>query len=152
MALWHLMRHNPTLKTRGRQFDNFIVTGGTVRCLNDNLRRQQWQQNGQINDPCFQCNALVIKHCYRTLGAGDGCLTHRHPYWNQHDDIIKWKRFPCHWPFVRGIHRSPVNFPHKGQWRGALMFSLICVWATNRGAGDLRRHCAHLPGVNPRQK
>ena len=25
---------------------------------------------------------------------------------------------------------SPVNgeFPHKGQWRGALMFSLICAW------------------------
>ena len=23
---------------------------------------------------------------------------------------------------------SPVNSPHKGQWRGALMFSLICVW------------------------
>ena len=27
-----------------------------------------------------------------------------------------------------GIHRSPVNSPHKGQWRGALMFSLICAW------------------------
>ena len=22
----------------------------------------------------------------------------------------------------------PVGSPHKGQWRGALMFSLICVW------------------------
>ena len=30
---------------------------------------------------------------------------------------------------VRGIHRSLVNSPHKGQWRGALMFSLICVWS-----------------------
>ena len=30
--------------------------------------------------------------------------------------------FPLHWPFVRGIHRSPVNSPHKGQWRGGLMF------------------------------
>ena len=27
----------------------------------------------------------------------------------------------------RGIHRWPVNSPHKGQWRGALMFSLICA-------------------------
>ena len=45
----------------------------------------------------------------------------------QHDDIIKWKHFPLYWPFVRGIHRWPVNSPHKGQWRGALMFSLICV-------------------------
>ena len=39
------------------------------------------------------------------------------------------------------------NSPHKGQWRGALMFSLICAWITacanNREAGDLRRHRAH---------
>ena len=52
-----------------------------------------------------------------------------------------------YWPFVRGIHRGPVNSPHKGQWRGALMFSLICVWingwVNNGEAGDLRRHRAH---------
>ena len=62
----------------------------------------------------------------------------------QHDDVIKWKHFPCYWPFVRGIHRWPVNSPHKGQWRGALMFSLICAWTNgwvnNQDAGDLRRH------------
>ena len=55
--------------------------------------------------------------------------------------------FPRNWPFVRGIHRSPVNSPHKGQWRGALVFSLICVWindwVNNREAGDLRRYRAH---------
>ena len=45
-----------------------------------------------------------------------------------HDDGIKWKHFPRYWPFVWGIHRSPVNSRHKGQWRGALMFSLICAW------------------------
>ena len=38
------------------------------------------------------------------------------------DDVIKWKHFPCYWTFVR------VNSPHKGQWCGALMFSLISVW------------------------
>ena len=63
------------------------------------------------------------------------------------NDVIKWKHFPRHWPFVRGIHRSPVNSPHKGQWHGALMFSLICAWingwVNNREAGDLRRHRAH---------
>ena len=46
----------------------------------------------------------------------------------QHDDVIKWKHFSRYWPLVREIHRSPVNSPHKGQWRGALMFHLICVW------------------------
>ena len=45
-----------------------------------------------------------------------------------HDDVIKWKHFPRYWLFVWGIHRSPVNSSHKGQWRGALMFSLICDW------------------------
>ena len=46
-----------------------------------------------------------------------------------------------------GNSSLPVNFPHKGQWRGALMFSLICVWinrwVNNREAGDLRRYRAH---------
>ena len=44
-----------------------------------------------------------------------------------HDDVIKWKDFPRYWPFVWGIHRSPANPPHKGQWRGALVFSLNCT-------------------------
>ena len=45
-----------------------------------------------------------------------------------HDDVIKWKHFSRYWPFVWGIHRSPVNSPHKGQWRRVLMFSLIYAW------------------------
>ena len=53
----------------------------------------------------------------------------------KHDDVI------------RGIHGSTVNSPHKSQWRGALMFSLICAcmngWPNNREAGDLRHHCGH---------
>ena len=63
-----------------------------------------------------------------------------------HDDIIKWKHFLGNWPLVRGIHWSPVNFHHKGQWCVALMFSLICAWingwVNNREAGDLEHHRA----------
>ena len=44
-----------------------------------------------------------------------------------HDEVTKLKHFPRYRPFVRGIHWSPVNSTHKGQWRGALMFSLICA-------------------------
>ena len=73
-----------------------------------------------------------------------GCFSSSLP----HDDVIKWKHFPRYWPFVRGIHRFPVNYPHKGQWRGDLMFSLICAringWVNNGEAGDLRRHHAHF--------
>ena len=61
-----------------------------------------------------------------------------------HNDVIICKHFPRYWPFVRRIHRW---LPHKGQWRGALMFSLIGAWANgwtiNRDAGDLRRNRAH---------
>ena len=64
-----------------------------------------------------------------------------------YDDVIKWKHFPLYWPFVWGIHQSPLNSTHKGQWRGTLMFSLICAWTNgwvnNRDAGDLRRHRDH---------
>ena len=49
--------------------------------------------------------------------------------------------------FGRGIHRLSVIFPHKSQWRGAMMYSLSCAWTigwvNNRDAGDLRRHRAH---------
>ena len=67
-------------------------------------------------------------------------------------DVIKWKHFPRYWPFVRIIHRSPVNSPHKGQWRGALIFSLICAlnkrlskqwwcWWFETPSCPLWRHC-----------
>ena len=68
-----------------------------------------------------------------------------------HNDVIKCQHFPRYWTFVRGIHRSPMSSPHKGQWRGALMFSLICTWINSwvntREAGDLRRHRAHYDGT-----
>ena len=47
--------------------------------------------------------------------------------------------------------------PHKGQWGGALMFSLIWAWindwVNNREAGDLRHHRAHYDVIvmNKRQ-
>ena len=59
-----------------------------------------------------------------------------------HDDVIKWKPFLCFWLFVWGIHRLPVISPHKCQWRGVFIFSLICT-LNNREVGDLWCHCAH---------
>ena len=58
-----------------------------------------------------------------------------------HDDVIKWKHIPHYWSFVWGIYMSPVNSPHKGQWRGALIF----FWSgPDHTAGDLRRHGPHF--------
>ena len=56
-------------------------------------------------------------------------------------NLVSWKSI------CAGIHRSPVDSPHKGQWRGASMFSLISAWinswVNNCEAGDLTRHRAH---------
>ena len=51
----------------------------------------------------------------------------------KHDDVIKWKHFPRYWPFVRGMHQSPVNSPHKGQWRWG--------WWFETPSCPLWRHC-----------
>ena len=94
----------------------------------------------------FSCPSLKSSHCNSFEDRATVALIHGCPKL-KHDDVIKWEHFPCYWLSVRGIHRSPVDSPHKGQWRGALMFSLICAktngWANNRGADDLRRHLAH---------
>ena len=80
------------------------------------------------------CNMVYIHRRIRTI----------------HDDVIKFKHFPRYWSFVRGIHQSLVNSPHKGQGRRALMFfcfffiyARVNGWVSNRDAGDLRRHSAH---------
>ena len=82
-------------------------------------------------------------YCHTQKGISSPAV--KHP--SDHDDVIKWKHFPRHWPFLRGIHRSPVNSPHKGQWSGAFMFSLICAlingWVNNGEAGVMRRYRAH---------
>ena len=95
------------------------------------------------NDKCL---TRVISNNLRMADPKAG-LYIREQNWQNHDDVIKWKHFPRYWTFVRGIHRGPVNSPHKGQWRGAMMYSLICVWISgwvnNREAGDLRHYRAH---------
>ena len=69
-------------------------------------------------------------------------------YWPAHLSkwIIPWWRHQMEtFPALLAICAG--NSPHKGQWRGALMFTLICarinVWVNNRGAGDLRRNRVH---------
>ena len=100
-----------------------------------------WPSYGPVH-PCCLWWITCEKISFRKYMRLHGTINRK---W--HDDVIKWRHFPRYWPFVRGIHRSPVNFPHKGQWRGALMFSLIYVWISgwvnSLEAGDLRRYRSH---------
>ena len=75
------------------------------------------------------------------------CLYCCGPLFSVHDDVNKWKHFPCYWPSVSGNHWSLVDSHHKHQWCRALMFSLMYAWkngsANNWDASDLR-HCGVL--------
>ena len=119
---------------------NFSVTSYSSRFTwrNHHIFSQCLSSKHKPNDiksvwPFFQCKCRNIMMPLWAM-------------WPNYDDVIKWKHFPRYWPFVRGIHRSPVNSQHNGQWRGSLMFSLICPrindWVNNCD-GDLRRHRAH---------
>ena len=48
---------------------------------------------------------------------------------------------------VTGLLCGEFNSPYTGQWRGVLMFSLICTWINdwenNREADDFRRYRTH---------
>ena len=107
-----------------------------------------------ITYPCWGLNLIHVGERgpsrHGALCVEDSILYKRNwSVWYQsgHEGVIEWKHFTRYWPFVRGIHRSPVNSLHRGQWRGALMFSSICVcingWVNNREAGDLRCYRAH---------
>ena len=114
-----------SLKRKCHHFDESFITGCTESCHFDNFRCSQWWRFHQ-NEDIF---VSVMMCAY-------------------HDNVIKWKHFPRYWPFVWGIHLSPVNAPHTGQWRGALMgFFYLCLeytveWTIVK-TGDLRRHRAH---------
>ena len=115
------------------------------------LKCYQWHRSCGINQSDCALKPApkpwITYRFYQCCSWWEIRITESDVWLTQHDDVIKWKHFPRYWPFVRRIHRSPVNSPHKRQWRGALMFSLICAWinrwVNNGEAGDLRRHGAH---------
>ena len=120
----------------GRGYNDFIYT----------------KQLYEIIHPCPNLKGNSIK-LLLNLGMDEWLYLQKQCVWllwfpyDDADDAIKWKHFPCYWPFVWGIHWSPVNSPHKSQWGRALMFSLICAWtnawSNNEDVSDLRCHRAH---------
>ena len=91
--------------------------------------------------PFFLCLNMLV----------DGVQQSHYTMMNSHQNASWWhhqmETFSVLLVIVWGIHQSPVNFLHKDQWCGALMFSLVWAringWVNNCAGGDLRRHCAH---------
>ena len=88
-----------------------------------------------FDSTCCNCKRFPIFFTYSYFHTR---LFHSRPS----KPIVSWWRHQ-----MVTFSASPVNSPHKGQWRGALMFSFICAWingwVNNRGAGDLRRLRTH---------
>ena len=127
---------------------NGLLSDGTKPLHEPMVTYQQWVQwhIGKISQDMPQpsvarisLNITFLLNCIEVFQGSMRSVCH--------DDVMKWKNFPRNWSFMRGIHRSPVNSPHKGKWRGALMFSLICAWinswVNNHGAGYLKRYIVH---------
>ena len=115
-----------------------ILTSGTLKCA-CRTAMVVWHITAPNTYVCRSVHTRDV--CAFTMATQKP--QSRFPWWSHQI----WKHFTRYWSFVWGNHRSPVNSPHKGQWRGALMFSLICAWTNgwvnNRDAGYLRRHRAH---------
>ena len=125
-----------------------ITTIRTGRYMINNLQHSLWPDVSG-----FEPYPTVLLHwCWSKCqwNVPDGCgwrhwvkiNTSQKPWWR-----YQMKHYSALLAIYAGNHRSPMNSPHKGQWRGALMFSLICAWINgwinNREAGDMRRHHVH---------
>ena len=139
---------------RAHEFNPYYVLGDyTLKGTTTSYRANESIYICTLHHIKIRSDAPLAQYHTACMAWGNMCLWGFRRDWTihsihqNHDDVIERKHFPRYWPFVRGIHRSQVNSPHKGQWRGALMFSLICAringWVNNREAGDLRRRCAH---------
>ena len=86
----------------------------------------------KVNQSAY-CRSILFDVCY---------IANVHPWWRHQIETFSALLAIC-----AGNSPVPVNSPYNGQWRGTLMFSLICVWingwVNNREAGDLRRYRAH---------
>ena len=68
--------------------------------------------------PCHVTSSAMYNVCKRIVR--NSALSVWELTWWRH----QMKKISAILLFVRGIHRSPVDSPHKGQWRRASMFSI----------------------------
>ena len=142
--LGHLLRNDPCINATGINWWSVNIASGSVLVPSGNKPLTYWPIQTEsrrlyVKSSTFTRQQRDLMESARLMLA----LCQKRHY----DDVIKWNHFPRYWPFVQGIHWSPVNSLHKGQWRGALMIYLIRGWingwVNNREAGDMRRHLVH---------
>ena len=90
----------------------------------------------------FIIASLYGPGCNSSCSTGQSAFQSLSTWWRH-----QMETFSALLALCAGNSLVPVNSPHKGQWRGALMFSLICAWindwVNNCETGDLRCHRGH---------
>ena len=136
---------NRLFRRRSKKTSKLRVTG---LCVGNSPRPVNSPHNGPVTRKMFPFDDVIMSKQRTKLESWwIPCLQQRHgkiPYiWWRH----QMETFSALLALYAGNSSVPANSPHKGQWRGALMFSLICAWsnswANNGDTGDLRRHRAH---------
>ena len=131
----------PSQRPLTRSFDVFLDPRQNKRF---SKQSRGWWFETPSSSLWRHCNGLV----YMILRHGLIIKSYCFFVW----DVIAWWRhqmetFSALLALCAGNSPVPVNSPHKGQWRGALMFSLIYAWindwVNNREAGDLIRQRGH---------
>ena len=126
--LWRCVRPGPE-----SEVTSLFIVREVVHVEGTSSFQCHW--GGDPDPSCVVNHSVGVHHTHHAvISAGKSWWRHQ------------METFSALLAFVRGIHRSPVNSPHKGQWRGALGFSLICAptdgWVNNQDTGDLRRQRA----------
>ena len=107
-----------------RQFYSYVlpqqlIYNQHIKCINceaEKANQCNSERNSDVIEASIHLKSLIFNYFwFRQL-----------VYDNKKENIIaphQMETFSRYWLFVKGMHRSPVDFPHKGKWPGALMFS-----------------------------
>ena len=87
-----------------------LMFGFSTHLWQNNINSWHW-----FNYQIFKSMLLSLNVLNRQRPSFPYCVCFFVCHLMFHHDVIKWKHCPCYWPFVWGIHRWPVNLPHKGQ-------------------------------------
>ena len=145
-----------------------MVTNASVQAVHLNSTAWCFRYT-DASDGHIWCFFLDIGMVDNGRKSNNNLSHYNDPFWsNRHDTGIKTIRSFCF--LISGLNTTPwwrhqmktvstllaicagnspvtLEFPTQNQWRGALMFPLICVWingwVNNGESGDLRRHGAH---------
>ena len=154
--IYHTKAIKQTLFERGREVGNPLVSLQLAGSSSDSDNNVRWIETHTLTHEMLR-DLIKCRQQFLIMSFDQRNVIRNHwgPMTVWKYDVIKWKHFPRYRPFVRGIHRSPVNSPHKGQWRGSLVFSLMCAlnkrlskqswgWWFETPPRSLWRHCNAL--------